>query len=73
MSDLYKCVVRRTVYNIHLKDNRLPTVKLLFEELGEKLTLKYRKVICYISLKDLCFKWRKTQNNRKLLIEIPDV
>lgn len=62
-------VIRRTIYNFHLVQHTFPTLKKLLEVLKESINFKggistLRKII-----RRLGFRWKKTQNNKKLLIE----
>lgn len=73
IDDFDKCVIRRLVYDFHTIRKRLPTVKLLLQELRERIGFKGCERSLRIILKDIGFKWRKTENNRKILIETPDI
>lgn len=73
LDDFDKCAVRRTIYNFHLQKKCFPTVKLLLVELRDSINFEGQKSSLKTILKDLGFKWRKTQNNRKLLIETQDI
>lgn len=73
LDDFDKCVVRRLVYNFHIEEHRIPTAKLLREALKEKINFQGCEKSLRRILKDLGFTWRKTANNRKLLIEKPEI
>lgn len=73
LDDFDKCVIRRTVYNFHMQKNCLPTVSLLLNELKESIDFKGGKTTLRMILSDMGFKWRRTQNNRKLLCEKSDI
>lgn len=73
LDDFDKCAVRRIIYNFHLQKKCFPTVKLLLQELRESINFQGQKSSLKTILKDLGFKWRKTENSRKLLIETPDI
>lgn len=68
-----KSVIRRHVYEFHLKKKQLPTTKLLLNELRESIDFQGGLSSLRSILRELGFKWRKTQNNRRLLIETNDI
>jgi transposase len=62
-------VIRQTIYNFHLVQHTLPTLKKVLDVLKESINFEggissLRKIV-----RRLGFRWRKTQNNKKLLIE----
>lgn len=73
LDDFDKCVVRRLVYNFHVQEHRLPTVKLLLNSLKESINFTGCEKSLRCILKELGFQWRRTGNNRKLLIESSDI
>lgn len=73
LDDFDKCAVRRTIYNFHLQKKCFPTVKLLLVELRDSINFQGQKSSLKSIIKDLGFKWRKTENSRKLLIETQDI
>lgn len=73
LDDFDKCVVRRTVHNFHIDEHRLPSVQSLSTVLKEKINLQGSESSLRRILKELGFRWRKVQNNRKLLIEKSDI
>lgn len=66
-------VVKRTVNEFHSKKNELPTLKKLRQELQSSIDFKGSESTLAVILKQLGFKWCKTENNRKLLIEKSDI
>lgn len=73
LDDFDKCVVRRTIHDFHITHKKRPTLSNLLPVLKDKIDFKgsvwsLRKVIA-----DLGFKWRKSVDNRKILIEKPDI
>lgn len=73
LDDFDKCVLRRLIYNFHIVERRLPTVKLLKEALHEKIDFKGSETSLRRILKEVGFTWRRTTNDRKALIEKPDI
>jgi len=73
LDDFNMCVVRRLVYNFHFEHKRLPTTELLLDQLKDRIDFKGGKSSLRSILKTLGFTWRRTQNNRKLLIEHEDI
>lgn len=66
-------VVRRTVYDFYITEKRLPTIKLLQEKLKEKIDYKGSRESVRMILKNLGFRWKRVQNNRRILIENSDI
>lgn len=73
LDEFDKALIRRIVYEFHFQKKKLPTVSLLHEELKQRMDFKGSKSSLKKLLKELGFKWRKTQNNRKLLIETNEI
>lgn len=73
LDDFDKCLIRRTIYNFHTQRKCLPTIKLLLNELKESIKFQGGKTSLRVILREMGFKWRRTQNNRKLLIETSDI
>ncbi|XP_054260045.1 uncharacterized protein LOC128984729 [Macrosteles quadrilineatus] len=68
-----ECVVRRTVYEFYITEKRLPTSKLLQNSLKEKLNFQGSQSSVRRILKKLGFSWKRTQNNRRILIEKSEI
>ncbi|XP_046428166.1 uncharacterized protein LOC124183570 [Neodiprion fabricii] len=62
-------VIRRCVHNYHLTNKELPTVEMLREKLKQDIHFTGSESSLRRVLKQLGFRWKKTENNRKLLIE----
>ncbi|XP_054288006.1 uncharacterized protein LOC129003735 [Macrosteles quadrilineatus] len=73
VDDFDKALIRRLVYEFHIQHKILPTVSLLHEELKKQIDFKGSKSSLRRILKELGFRWRKTQNNRKMLIETNEI
>lgn len=68
-----ECVVRRLVYDFYITEKRLPTAKLLQIALKEKIDFTGSVSSVIKILKKLGFKWKRAQNNRRLLIEKSEI
>lgn len=66
-------VVRRTVYDFYITEKRLPTIKLLQATLKDKIDYKGSRESVRMILKNLGFRWKRVQNNRRILIENSDI
>lgn len=68
-----ECVVRRLVYEFYLTEKRLPTAKLLRNSLREKINFTGSEQSVRRILKKLGFSWKRTENNRRILIEKSEI
>lgn len=68
-----ECVVRRLVYQFYITEKRLPTAKLLRNSLREKIDFKGSEQSVRRILRKLGFSWKRTQNNRRILIEKTEI
>lgn len=73
IDDFDESVIRRCVHNFHKTEKEIPTVNKLLSVLKRDLDFKGGKTSLKKILKKLGFKWCKTENNRKLLIEKSDI
>lgn len=62
-------VIRRCVHNYHVTNNEFPTVEKLRKKLKEDIDFNGSERSLRRILKELGFRWKKTENNRRLLIE----
>lgn len=69
IDDFDKCVIRRKIYNFYKSERSLPSLKLLKNTLAEDLNFKGSVSSLRTIIKELGFKWKKIENNRKILIE----
>lgn len=67
--DFEKTVIRRTVHEFHTNEGQRPTLKSLLPIVREKIGFRGGIWSLRQVLKELKFKWRKSQDNRKVLIE----
>lgn len=69
VDDFDKTVIRRTVYEFHKTHGQRPTLKALLPVLRDKIGFTGSSWVLRQVLKELKFKWRKSVDNRKILIE----
>lgn len=62
-------VVKRCIHNYHKTNNELPTIEKLRRKLQEDINFDGSKTSLRRIIKALGFKWKRTENNRKVLIE----
>lgn len=62
-------VIKRCVYNYHITNNELPTVEKLRKKLKEDINFNGSERSLRRILHNLGFRWKRTDNNRKVLIE----
>lgn len=69
IDDFDKAVIRRTIHNFHITDNEVPTVKRIYEKL--KADINYPGSIWSLckEVSLLGFKWKRTEDNRQILME----
>lgn len=67
--DFDKCIVHRTVHEFYTTDRKLPTADNIRKKLQEKINFTGSECSLRKILKSLGFRWKKTPNNRKVLIE----
>lgn len=68
-----KCVIRRTVNEFHKEHGERPTLKKLLPVVKEKIEFNGGKTALWKEIRNLGFKWKKSCDNRKVLIEKPDI
>ena len=73
LDDFDKCVIRRTINKFHLTEGERPTLRSLLRTLKTKIDFKGSKWALRKVIRNLGFRWCKTKNNRKLLIEKNDI
>lgn len=73
IDDFDKCVIRRTVNNFYKTEKSLPTLNLLKNKLSKDLNFIGSVSSLRTIIKELGFKWKKIENNRKVLIERSDI
>lgn len=69
IDDFDKAVIRRTIHNFHITDKEVPTMKRIHEKL--KTEINYPGSIWSLrkEVSLLGFKWKRTEDNRKILME----
>jgi hypothetical protein len=73
IDDFDKCVIRRTIHEFHMQEKTSPTIPKLFPKLRNRIHFKGGSTALRNIVKELGFLWRKTRNNRAVLIEKHDV
>lgn len=73
IDDFDKAVIRRTVYDFHKTEGQRATLKSLLPVVKDKIGFSGGIWALRQVLKDMQFKWRKSVDNRKLLIENHDI
>ena len=66
-------VIKRCIHNFHKTNNELPTIGKLKKKLEEDINFKGSETRLRVIVKELGFRWKKTENNRKLLIETSNI
>lgn len=73
IQDYEKYDIRQFIYNFHKTENSRVTLKSLLAKLKADLDFKGEVSSLRIIVRDLGFRWKKTKNNRPLLIEKSDI
>lgn len=76
IDNFQRCALRNIVYNFHIQHKTLPTLKKLLSVLKtehQDLQIDCTHETLRKILRDLGFRWKKTENNRKILIEKHDI
>ncbi|XP_063633868.1 uncharacterized protein LOC134804684 [Cydia splendana] len=69
VDDFDQEVIRRTIYNFHLSHKQFPTLKGLHSVLKSDIDYKFGISTLRKQIQKLGFKWKKTEDNRKILME----
>lgn len=73
LDDFDRCAVRQFVQSLYGVKKQLPTLDTMYDMAKCQLNYKGSKESFRKNLKDMGFRWRKTQSNRKLLMERKDI
>lgn len=73
LMDYEKTDIRNIIYNFHITENVSVTVKALTQKLKADHSFSVSKTSVRRIINDLGFKFRKTENNRRLLIEFTNI
>lgn len=68
VDDFDRCALKRTITDMYTVEKIVPTVKLIFEKQKKFMNLGSTRTLNRI-ITEMGFKFRKTETNRKLLIE----
>ncbi|CAF4824208.1 unnamed protein product [Pieris macdunnoughi] len=71
--DNFDQVIKRTVHNFHKTNNELPTIGKLKKQLEDDINFKGLERSLRRIVKSLGFRWKNTENNRKVLIETSNI
>jgi hypothetical protein len=69
IDDLDKCVIRLTIHEFYVQVKTSPTVSKLFPKLTDRINFNDGDTSLRNIVKELGFLWKKTRNNRVVLIE----
>lgn len=69
IDDFDRCVIRRTINDFYCNEKKVPSVNKILPILKEKIDFSFSKTSLRKILKELGFKWKSTQSNRKILME----
>lgn len=73
IDDQTKDCIRHIIYDFHLTEQRNVTIAGLKDKIDNDLGLKLGSTSLRKVIRSLGFRWRKTKDNRQLLMEKPDV
>lgn len=73
IDDFSKCAIKRMIYNFHLTEKKVFTAVDLRNKILADLDIDICVGTVKTLLKSLGFKWRKTKDNRPLLMERDDI
>lgn len=62
-------VIKRAIHNFHVTNKEIPTVKKLLVKLKSDINFQGSATSLRRIIKELGFRWKKTETNRKILIE----
>lgn len=73
LDDFDRCVVRRVINEFHTLEGERPTLKAMKRVLKERINFTGSVFSLRTIIRSLGFRWKKTQTNRKVLIEKSDI
>lgn len=73
LDDFDKCVVRNTIHNFHKTNNERPTMKKIHRKIVDGINFKGSITTLTRIVRSMGFRWRKTEDCRKILIERHDI
>ncbi len=73
MDDFDKCVLRRTIHEFYTVHRRVPTLLLLLNSMKEKINYGGSITSLHNTLKSMGFNWKRSSNQRKILMERFDI
>ncbi|CAB3232287.1 unnamed protein product [Arctia plantaginis] len=66
-------VIKRCIHNFHKTEKEMPTINKLLAKLKRDINFRGAKTSLKTIVKNLGFKWRKTETNRMVLIEKTEI
>ena len=73
-SDQFDCdVIRRTVHDFYIREKKVPFLSKLLPVIKEKINFPWGREFLKQILHEIGFKWKKSQDKRKILIEREDI
>ena len=72
-SEEYKTVIRDTINEFYLEKKIVPTAAKILHTIKEKIQFPWTKHTLYRLLNNMGFKYKKSNSNRKLIIERPNI
>lgn len=73
IDDFDKCVIRQTIQDFYIRERKVPSLRKLLPVLKEKIGFSWKKdTLCKV-LHSMNFRWKKCANERKVLMERPDI
>ena len=73
LDDFDKCAIRQKIHQFYTVRRQLPTIYRLHECVREDINFPGSKSLLLKIVKELGFKWQRTQTKRKVLIEKHDI
>lgn len=64
-----KGIIRRCIHNFHITEKELPTIDKLHVKLRSDINFQGSEKSLRSIIKELGFKWKQTENKRKILVE----
>jgi hypothetical protein len=73
INDFDKCVIQLTIHEVYVQEKMSPTISKLFPKLRDRINFNSGSTSLRNNVKELGFLWKKTRNNRVVLIEKHDL
>ena len=73
IDDFDKCTIRRIIHDCHTTEGERPTLKVILRILRERINYNGSVSSLRQIIRQMGFRWKRAENNRKLLIEKHDI